>query len=526
MADFTYEDFVSWDEPYGPGTGDEATGDTNWLSSILGIVSPLLGPAATAIGSLTNANRASNAAQQAGTQEASALNRGIDLQTAQWLQQQGNLAPYQEVGKQGLSALMQLGHREQPALPGMTPAVRGADYGMPSPYPPWQPRQFQRPDDVQSSQYRWNPQQGPQAADYRYTPGAIPSAAANRWTPGQGPSAQDYRYTPGQTPDAEAYRYTPGAVPTLSGAELLANDPGVAFRQDQERRALEGSAAARGDLLSGGNLKALQSRSQDLASQEYGQAWNRAASQAQMREQWGQQATAQNFGQAMSAAQLREQLQQTATQQGWSQAQTEAVFREQMAQQASQQGYAQQMSEATLREQVNQIASQQGWSQAQAEAVFREQMAQQSQAQNFNQALSAQQNAYTQGLGAEQWAQKQQQDYATQFYDRSAQQAQQSYERDRYSNEQDYTRQQADYRQRLGQFLLPWEQASTLANLGGQATGLYGTQGQNATNAISNLLGSLGQTQAQSTLGQALPKNTATNTITNTLGSLLSRLNS
>ena len=85
------------------------------------------------------------------------------------------------------------------------------------------------------------------------------------------------------------------------------------------------------------------------------------------------------------------------------------------------------MSAAQLREQVNQVASQQGWSQAQAEAAFREQMAQQSQAQNFGQAMAGQQNAYTQGLGAEQWAQKQHEAYATQLYDRQAQQAQQAY---------------------------------------------------------------------------------------------------
>ena len=126
------------------------------------------------------------------------------------------------------------------------------------------------------------------------TPGWTPQnidAGAYRWTPGQGPSAQDYRYTPGNIPQAANYRYTPGAVPTLSGKELLANDPGVQFRMDEGRKALEASAAAKGGLLSGPTLAALQRQGQELSSQEYGNAWNRASQQAQLREQWGQAAS-------------------------------------------------------------------------------------------------------------------------------------------------------------------------------------------------------------------------------------------
>jgi hypothetical protein len=291
---------------------------------------------------------------------------------------------------------------------------------MPGATPTWAPAQYRGPGAVQAGDYQWNPQQGPQAANYRYTP---------------------------------------GAVPTLSGAELLANDPGVAFRQSEARKALEGSAAARGDLFSGQNLKALQSRSQDLASQEYGQAWSRASQQAQLREQW------------------------------------------------------------------NQMASQMGWSQAESEARFREQMAQQSSAQNWGQALQGQGQEWTQGFQVEQDRQRQQQQFDETYYNRMQAQNNAIYGRDVARNETDYTRQQGDYRQRLAQFLLPWEQSSTLATLGGQAVGMAGQQGQSATNAISRLLEQLGQSRAGTTLGQALPGQTATNTVANTLASVLSRLN-
>lgn len=52
-------------------------------------------------------------------------------------------------------------------------------------------------------------------------------------------------------------------------------DPGYAFRQAEGLKGIEGGAAARGGLLSGGALKAIQKYGQDLASQEYGNAYGR-----------------------------------------------------------------------------------------------------------------------------------------------------------------------------------------------------------------------------------------------------------
>jgi hypothetical protein len=52
-------------------------------------------------------------------------------------------------------------------------------------------------------------------------------------------------------------------------------DPGYQFRMDEGRGALEGSASARGGLLSGGTGKALERYGQDYASGEYSNAYNR-----------------------------------------------------------------------------------------------------------------------------------------------------------------------------------------------------------------------------------------------------------
>jgi len=74
----------------------------------------------------------------------------------------------------------------------------------------------------------------------------------------------------GGTPGAEFGKY---ARPF--GMQDFQADPGYAFRLSEGMKALEASRAARGGLLSGATGKALSRYGQDLASQEYGSAFNR-----------------------------------------------------------------------------------------------------------------------------------------------------------------------------------------------------------------------------------------------------------
>jgi hypothetical protein len=73
--------------------------------------------------------------------------------------------------------------------------------------------------------------------------------------------------------DASAEGY--GSLAKPFGMSDFEQDPGYAFRQSEGMRALERSASARGNLLSGGTLRGIQRFGQDLASQEYGNAFNR-----------------------------------------------------------------------------------------------------------------------------------------------------------------------------------------------------------------------------------------------------------
>jgi hypothetical protein len=59
------------------------------------------------------------------------------------------------------------------------------------------------------------------------------------------------------------------------GMDKFTADPGYAFRMSEGMKGLERSAAARGGLLSGSALKGIQRYGQDLASQEYQNAFNR-----------------------------------------------------------------------------------------------------------------------------------------------------------------------------------------------------------------------------------------------------------
>lgn len=66
-----------------------------------------------------------------------------------------------------------------------------------------------------------------------------------------------------------ATNYTP------FGMSQFQADPGYGFRMSEGMKAVERSAAARGGLLSGATLKGVQQYGQNLASQEYTNAFNR-----------------------------------------------------------------------------------------------------------------------------------------------------------------------------------------------------------------------------------------------------------
>ena len=125
------------------GSGDTSGG--SWWGNLGGILGGVgsflgknagtLGPLASTLGGVVSGAIGSNAAGNASAQQAEALNRGIDLQTAQWLQWQANQAPWLQAGQQALGQLQGVSGRDGPQQPGATSAIRGSDYGTPGQRP-------------------------------------------------------------------------------------------------------------------------------------------------------------------------------------------------------------------------------------------------------------------------------------------------------------------------------------------------------------------------------------------------------
>lgn len=92
-----------------------------------------------------------------------------------------------------------------------------------------------------------------------------------------------------QRTDLEPYRLAGGTAlgqigrGTADGGEFnrkftladFVQDPGYEFRKSEGQRGVDASAAARGGVLSGGAIRANQRFGQDLASQEFGNAFSR-----------------------------------------------------------------------------------------------------------------------------------------------------------------------------------------------------------------------------------------------------------
>lgn len=71
-------------------------------------------------------------------------------------------------------------------------------------------------------------------------------------------------------------------APTQASLDAFTQSPDYAFALQQGNQALQRSAAAGGTLISGGQLKAAQEFGQGLASQQYGNYYNRLLSLSQL----------------------------------------------------------------------------------------------------------------------------------------------------------------------------------------------------------------------------------------------------
>ena len=284
----------------------------------MGVVSAIVGSAVLGgAASLYGANKQSKAASQAAQAQTDAARRQEELSREIYYDQRGLQQPFLQAGLQGLygpSGIMNLLGMSQPSqgpqvASGGTPANQNAfaqyasgtygtaPIGQPAPQsgPNWQGYLDANPDVA--AYYRNNPQALAQfggdinkAAEYHYNtfgrsegrqlPQFQPQAAASPQPVGspqlvntgggamqQGGEAQ---------PMVQAGPATPAQPTEGPMTQTLRQTPGYQFLQDENTRALENSFAARGKLLSGSAMKALQERSMGLADQTYQQSVNNA----------------------------------------------------------------------------------------------------------------------------------------------------------------------------------------------------------------------------------------------------------
>lgn len=111
----------------------------------------------------------------------------------------------------------------------------------------------------------------------------------------------------------EQYKQDPGYTPMVNSLEDLQQTPGYQFQLEQGQQAIDNSAAARGSLLSGRQLKATNDYAQNVASTGYQSAWDRAQQAYQNAFSRNQTQKAQRFTQL---GQVSNQGQNAAGQQG------------------------------------------------------------------------------------------------------------------------------------------------------------------------------------------------------------------
>ena len=87
------------------------------------------------------------------------------------------------------------------------------------------------------------------------------------------PNREQFKLTGGNVNDPNFGKYATAEYTPEMFAK--GQDPGYQFRLKEGMQGLERSAAARGGLLTGGTLKGIQRYGQDMASQEYQNAFNR-----------------------------------------------------------------------------------------------------------------------------------------------------------------------------------------------------------------------------------------------------------
>ena len=229
---------------------------------------------------LIGAGMSANAAKSAAQMQADAANRSMDQERAMYEQSRADLAPYRETGYTALKDI----ERMKPFLTGRfgQPYQSQTGYRLPTTMaPPGIPANYQQARDAF--------QQQQQAEVQRRIDAGEPLAPPQLTITGKDQFGKEF----GLASDADAFNKfynqnygVPASGMVADGTQMMPIsgpgspfeeylDPSMAFRMKLGTQATERLANIGGGAISGNTMRALTDYGQNLASTEYGNAFNR-----------------------------------------------------------------------------------------------------------------------------------------------------------------------------------------------------------------------------------------------------------
>lgn len=418
-------------------------------------------------GSAISAKKQSDAAKSAAGAQRDASFEALNFEREQWYNQQQQLAPWLEAGGRARETLETRAGQSWPrwqAPNEVMPATTGA---------------WTRGAVVDPNGYRFDP------AAYAYQRPAPVDPNAHRF---QSPTALDpnaYRYSPRQAMDPGQYAYNPRSAAELGTFDFkpptVTDDPGYQFRLRQGVGALDASAAARGNLLSGAAQKGLLRYGQELGSQEYEAAYGRS---------WQQQQEAHQ--RRVLANMTQEERERYANQAAYGRGLTADMTQEERDRYANQASYARGLT-----------ADEMAYQRAFGENTQRYDWARQQQETDFTQGLTANELGYGRGLTANQ------QDYARALQanetieQRNLYENQSWYDRTMAQQELEHARAWQAYAADAEESQQYWNRYGQLAGYGLGATSQLGQLGNAYAARAGDLATQRGNAQAAGIMGSA-----------------------
>lgn len=258
----------------------------------IGAIGSVAGSAIASHGANSAASTQADAALQAAQIQAQENEKALALQEKQFNVQQQNIAPWLQIGRGGLANLAYLSGLIPPSstTAGTTSPVTTSQ-GRPGTQVPLNTGQLDGrnlPSPYSSDFPLYGGGSNPNGYTNLYGLSNLGANAPSTATPatsgtaGMTTSPVDLSSMVNPNLGAPGSLLAPWTQQFTAPTDVTEqNDPGYQFRLNEGEKALERSAAARGDILSGGTAKAIQKYGQDYASNEYGNVYNRALQQYQ-----------------------------------------------------------------------------------------------------------------------------------------------------------------------------------------------------------------------------------------------------